>query len=163
MKMKRNIIAGVALAAMLLSGCGIAPPPKFAQDLNAERKEIGLPVIAEGWENYNKGNNGSEAAWRTPSASETSPNHHGKKVLYESGQWELEQDYYYSGKTFPSLDPDGGTDWEEVIVSYAFVPRSGYPKGWMCHYNGPTNWMTEISLEGADSILSSWGIARLNY
>ena len=157
-------LSGVILAAILLSGCGQAPLPKFAQDCNAKRQELGLPVIATGWVNYNQANNGQEAAWRTPGSNQHAPNHYGKKVLYASGQWEMEQDYYYSGKTFPADDPDGGTEWEEVTVSYAFVEHPGYPQGWTCHYKGPANrGERRIKLEEAEKILASWGIKRLNY
>jgi hypothetical protein len=83
-------------------------------------------------------------------------------VLYASGQWELEQDYYFSGKTFPSHDPDAGTVPEELIVSYAFIPFPGYDKGWTCYYDGPTNVLHKISLEDAEKILQSWGIKRLD-
>ena len=158
-----NRVAGIVIIAVLLAGCGKTPPPKFAQESNAKRKVIGLPLILNGWENYNKEFNDREAAWRIPSDNDRVPRHSGKKVLYESGSWALEQDYYYSGKTFPSLDPDAGTESEEVVVSYAFLVRSGYPLGWTCHYHGPTNFMTTISLKDAESILSSWGLTRLNY
>jgi len=158
-----HCITGFVVVAALLAGCDSGPAPKYAQDSNAKRKQIGLPVIAAGWMNYNKGNNAKEAAWRTPDSHLQTPNHSGKKVLYESGRWEMEQDYYYSGKTFPSHDPDGGTESEQVVVSYVFVERPGYPKGWTCHYNSPTNWVDTISLDEAEKILSKWGIKRLNY
>ncbi len=160
-EMKKASLLIVSLA--LLAGCGKPLSPKFAHGSNPKRKEIGLPVIEEDWVNYNRGNNRSEAAWRTSGANTDSPNHHSKKVLYESGQWEMEQDYYYSGKTGPSPDPDGGTQWEKVTVSYAFIPRSGYQKGWTCHYQSPTNWFEKVTIEEAEHILNSWGIKRLNY
>ena len=147
----------------MLAGCDRGPAPKYGQNSNAIRKAIGLPVIAESWENYNKANNGHEAAWRTPGSNLQIPNHSGKKVIYESGKWELERDDYYSGKKFPSHDFDGGTEWETVTISYAFSAGSGYPKGWTCHYIGPTNWVDTISLGEAEQILSKWGIKRLNY
>ena len=113
--------------------------------------------------NYNRGNNASEAAWRTPGSNHDSPNHSGKKVLYKSGQWELEEDYYCSGRTGRSPDPDGGTQGERVTVSYAFVARPGYPEGWTCRYQSPTNWGDEITLKEAERILKSWGVKRLSY
>jgi hypothetical protein len=156
-------VALLIVSLILLAGCGKPTPAKFAQGSNPKRKEIGLPIIGKQWMNYNRFNNGTEAAWRTPGSNHDSPNHASKKVLYKSGQWEMEQDYYYSGKTGSSPDPDGGTQWEKVTVSYAFVPRSGYPKGWTCHYQSPTNWFEETTLEEAERILTSWGIKRLDY
>ena len=160
-KMKRGLPLIVSM--ILLAGCGKPLPPKFAQGSNPRRKEIGLPVIGEDWVNYNRGNNRSEAAWNTPGSNHASPNHAGKKVIYSSGQWQYEEDCYYSGKTGPSPDPDGGTQWEKVTVSYAFVPYNNCPTGWTCRYQSPTDWGEKITLKEAESILESWGVKRLNY
>ena len=153
----------ILASCLLLTGCWKPAPPQFAQGSNQKRKEIGLPVIVEDWVNYNRGNNASEAAWRVPGSSHDSSNHTGKKVIYGSGAWQFEQDYYYSGKTGQCPDPDGGKQWEKVTVSYAFVEYNNNPTGWTCRYQSPTNWSEKISLKEAESILESWGVKRLNY
>ena len=54
-------------------------------------------MILSQWENYNVGNNASEAAWRTTGYNFDSgrPEHFGKKVGYPSVALVLEEDYYF--------------------------------------------------------------------
>ena len=146
---------------IILTGCSNTTPPKFSQESNPERKKIGLPVIEDDWLMYESRN--TEAVWKTPGSNTDSPNHFKKKVFFNTGQWISETDHYYSGKTGPSPDPDGGTQWEKVTVSYGFIPKPGYPKGWTCRYQSPTNWGEKVTLVEAEARLESWGLKRLNY
>ena len=147
---------------LLITGCDVGPSPKFAREMNDDRTKRLLPVIADNWSNYNKGNNSTEAAWSSGyDLSSGKPGHSGKKVLYPNGSIETEEDYYYSGQTFDgsSIDPDSGTSWEMLTVRYSFMhPDSP----WTC-YHIRVGGMDELSLSAAEDLLKTWGLQRLNY
>ena len=147
--------------AVVMSGCGASgEPPKYAREQNADRKTRLLPIIEESWANINNFNNRTLATWNAKYYPDSGkPGHSGKKVFYKSGNLEEEEDYYYSGKTFKSRDPDGGTDWESVTIRYSYLrPQSP----WTCIYNSKDS-ADEISLDAAEALLRKWGLQRLNY
>ena len=143
---------------LFVTGCDVGPGPKFAREQNPDRMKRLLPIIAEDWSNYNKGNNPKCAAWRTGFDSDSGkPGHSGKQVLYPSGSLESEEDYYYSGRTFTTID---GTSWESVTVHYSYThPDSP----WSCYYIHQGASGDELSLTAAEAILKSWRLERLNY
>jgi hypothetical protein len=151
---------------MFLAGCSVqSPAPRFGVEHNAERIKRELPVILPQWENYNVGNNASEAAWRMASYDFDSgrAEHFGKKVGYPSGALDWEEDYYYSGRKFDSsiIDPDSGTAWERITVHYDYH-ASDSP--WQCSVISDRHGgMKQITLEEAEAILRSWGLKRLNH
>ena len=117
-----------------------------------------LPVIAENWTNYNKHNNKNEAAWNTGLPTDSGKLvHSGKKVFYTSGSLDSEEDYYYSGRTFTTID---GTSWESVTCRYSYTqPESP----WRCYHIHQGSGLDELSLSAAEELITSWGIQRLNY
>jgi hypothetical protein len=156
----------LASVATLLAACSVqSPTPRFGAEHNAERIKRALPVISPQWENYNVGNNASEAAWRTTGYDFDSgrPAHFGKKVGYPSGALDWEEDYYYSGRKFNGsiIDPDSGTAWESITVHYDYR-ASGSP--WQCSVTSDRHGgQKEITLEEAEAILLSWGLKRLSH
>ena len=158
----RSIQTTFFAAFFMLAGCNLAPSPKFAQEMNDDRVKRLLPIIATNWTNYNQFNNRTEAAWNTGyDLSSGKPGHAGKKILYQNGSIEAEEDYYYSGRTFDgsSIDPDSGTGWEQLTVTYSFK-RSDSP--WKCSYVH-LGAIDELSLPAAEDLLKTWGLQRLNY
>ncbi len=122
-------------------------------------------MIPPQWENYNVGNNASEAAWRATSYGFESgkPGHSGKKVGYPSGSLDWEEDYYYSGRKFDGsiIDPDSGTQWEGITIHYDYH-SSGSP--WQCSVISDRHGgMKQIPLKEAETILHSWGLNRLKH
>ena len=153
-----KITLTTAASLLLLTSCDVGPAPKFARELNRDRMKRLLPVIAENWANYNKGNNSKEAAWDTRLPIDSGkPVHSGKKVLYASGSLESEEDYYYSGRTFTTID---GTSWEQLTIHYSYThPDSP----WTCYYIYRDAPIDELSLSAAEELLNNWGLQRLNY
>ena len=154
--MKITLTAVASL--LLLTSCDVSPAPQFARELNRDRMKRLLPVIAENWVNCNKHNNSKEAAWNTGMTDNSGkPVHSGKKVWYASGSLEWEEDYYYSGRTFTTID---GTSSEFVTIHYSYT-HSDSP--WTCYYIHGDAPIDELSLSAAEELLRSWGLHRLNY
>ena len=89
--------------------------------------------------------------------------HSGKKVAYREGKRAWEEDYYYSGRVFDGsiIDPDSGTAWEQIIVHYDYTSPAS---PWSCHVvSDRHDGLTTVNLQEAETILRSWGLARLNY
>jgi hypothetical protein len=167
--MSIRLFISFAAVAVLLAACSVqSPAPRFGAEHNAERVKRGLPVVLSQWENYNVGNNASEAAWRTTGYNFDSgrPEHFGKKVGYPSGALDWEEDYYYSGRKFDGsiIDSDSGTEWEKITVHYDYK-ASANP--WQCFVisdrHGGMSGMKQITLGEAETIMSSWGLKRLNH
>lgn len=146
--------------AILFAACSQQPPaPRFGVEHNAERMKRGLPVILPQWENHNLGNNASEAAWRMTNSHLDSgkAEHFGKKVGYQSGALDWEEDYYYSGRKFDGsiIDPDSGTIWESITVHYDYKVSTN---PWQCFVISDRHGgLEQIPLNEAESILASWG------
>jgi len=151
------------LVTFALAACDrFGAPPKFARENNPDRKKHSLPIIEDTWQNYNTGNNVTEAAWSAPGFDPNSGRaiHSGKKVLYPNGKLEAEEDYYYSGKTFDrsTIDPDSGKAWEHLTVHYDYL-RPETP--WTC-YHIHSGAISTISLSAAEELLKTWGLRRLS-
>lgn len=151
----KHIIAIVTL--LVMAGCS-APPPRFGLEQNGARKETRLPVVEPNWRLTQSLN--SEAAWSTGYKFDGTAGHAGKKVLYPGGNLTVEEDYYYSGKTFvPAWDPDAGTISEGITIRYDYTTTNA---PWKCFYCNKDN-LAEIPLDEAERVLQSWGLKRLNY
>ena len=140
-----------------ITGCSV-PPPRFGIDHNEVRKEKGLPIVKSDWRVRQSLN--SEAAWSTGYQFGDTPGHSGKTVLYPNGKLSLEEDYYYSGKSFvPNWDPDAGTISEMVTIQFDYT-KTDSP--WKCYHRSKED-LAEIPLNEAERIIQSWGLKRLNY
>jgi hypothetical protein len=174
-----------------LSGCSddsdwsTGPPPadKIAQTNNI-RRELGIREVQGDWAFY--GRQFGVETWKQgqfqakkvcyddtfeeATAEGKPPTAYQYSYDYNNILWE--QDYYYTGRTFPSTTPDEGKVWEFLSLLYdyrtkrfgldiitndnqilAICSSRGLDSG-----SGQTN---EQTLEVADRILQLWGQDRL--
>ena len=148
---------------------GCSQPPPDTEKTNAIRQKLGIRTINKDW--HYCGMSYREQTW-------SSGNHGEKKVARDAkGNILWEQDYYYSGRTFTSPDPDAGTCSEMLSLCYDYSIQKFYigivtgeksteaaiesleqlpsaPFG----YAGTNNLAT---LTVADEILESWKMSRL--
>jgi hypothetical protein len=107
------------------------PPPEKIAQTNELRRQHGVRQIKDDWVFYIR--NFGEEVWKDGEGG-------SKKVCYDdySGKhgtsrsheysydydrilWE--EDYYYTGRTFPSFDTDAGTTYERLTVHYDYRTR----------------------------------------
>jgi hypothetical protein len=150
--------AAVLMLFLALTHCS---EPRFGREFNADREHRGLPRIPEHWVTGNVWS--GETQWLAPTVDQddSQPSHWGKKVAYQDGKRQWEEDYYRSGRIFDGsmIDPDCGPIAEEMIIHYDYT-READP--WRCHvisdrYDG----LTAVELKQAEKILASWGLSRL--
>ena len=155
------------------------PPPESIAATNEVRIEHGVRTIKKNWTFYAR--QFGEEKWHNAKGQLC------KQVYYDRLYHDIhaESDYYYSGRTFRSLDPDGGTVQEMAQISYVYVAKRfaiavitdnkeirsmvdglgemlKYPTIYGSYvgygYMGRTN---EETLNVADKILKMWGLERL--
>lgn len=183
----RHIQKAVVLALLVvflwLFGCEDwstdPPPPESIATTNKIRRERGVREIKETWTFYGR-ESGAEI-WKEH------PERICKTVQYDRSYDEIwiEHDDYYSGRTFISIDPDGGTLRETLFINYFYGPDrfsinvltdnkqiesmvDGL-KEWMKYPSPYDGYLTygrmgktnEETLEVADKILKMWGLERL--
>jgi hypothetical protein len=89
---------------------------------------------------------------------------------YDRILWE--QDYYYTGRTYPSFDTDAGTSWEKLAILYDYRTRrftvhvttddqKVLALANMLGFHGGMGATNQETLEVADKILKKWGKSRL--
>jgi hypothetical protein len=125
---------------------------------NAQRLKLQVRQVNPAWRSRDQGNEQSWGAG-TP-IFETKRTHRDA-----SGKLEWEEDYYYTGRTFSTLD---GTSWEFLMVHYDYATSS-----FSVDYVGQSpvvlallgtitsNSKTNEILGVADQILKKWGMSRL--
>lgn len=153
------------------------PKPKFGKAFNPTREKIGLETLPETWKPAMVGRD--YTVWYNPKRAAPEQQH---KAIFNSksnkynkkGELVSEQDLYYSGKKFRTID---GEEWEELAIEYYFIPQKVADttvKGWYCTYISPPHDLdtnsnsndeeTEsfefsvITLAKADSLLRKWGV-----
>jgi len=146
------------------------PSDEKIAETNNIREEYGIRQIKKNW-SFNYREFGIER-WKDERGFPC------KHVRYDKNYEQIlsEHDFYYTGRTYPCLDPDGGTASEHLTIAYdyvrrrfAFAPRTDDKKviNMMVPlrehviefgYTGKTN---EEALEVADKILKMWGLERL--
>ena len=170
---KVAIIAGSIL--FLFIGCDRSKP-KFGMEYNEKRQAIGLPQLPAGWVSESRSKD--YTIWFNPVRSkqlqESHPIWFSKAVNYNvDGHLISEEDLYYSGKKFTTID---GQIEESLSVAYYFKPTvvgQNEVSGWFCSYSGSGLQMNHekehsngvnseisnrVTLIQADSILSQWKI-----
>ncbi|MHC4656015.1 MAG: hypothetical protein ACYTDW_21635 [Planctomycetota bacterium] len=155
------------------------PPPKSVVATNKIRIEHGLRQVKENWSfNYHEfgAENWKDSQGRPCKRVYYDRNY--KRILYET-------DKYFSGAAFPSRDPDGGTSYENLQITYYYAAkrfvisvttnnkkiesmfnqlkdRIKYPTrdgGYLS--TGQMGQTNDETLEIADEILKTWGLERL--
>lgn len=153
------------------SGYSTDPPSnEKIVETNKIRKEYGIRQIKKSWI-FNYREFGIER-WKDERGFPC------KRVRYDKYYEQIlsEHDFYYTGRTFPCLDPDGGISSEHLTIAYdytrgrfAVVPTTDNNDIIRIidplrehviefGYIGKTN---EEALEVADEILKMWGLERL--
>jgi hypothetical protein len=160
---------------MLVSALSCSPrtdfsvvPPSDIASTNAVRKKLGIREIKPEWKFY--GREFGEENWLYGSIGQCKKVH--RKRDSDSIKWE--EDYYYSGATYVSRDPDGGRGYEFLIIHYDYDDKRFY-----INYvgknatietslrklestNSGRRGTTDVeTLKEADKILGSWKIPRL--
>ena len=127
-------------------------------------------MILPTWKN--RTSKGSSEWWVTNRFDSGKPMHTGKMIRWGSHgdaalDWEL--DTYVSGRAFDgSVLTNRNTDGERITIQYRHHDTRndgiGFPSPWDCTlYSARYVRGKWISLEEAETILSSWGLKRLNY
>lgn len=85
--------------------------------------------------------------------------HVWKALTLQGTQLVSEADTYYSGRQFPSREPDGGLDLQSLTIEY-FYPTSQSGSGtWSCSLLTSTG-VAGITYEAATNVLTMWGVTR---
>jgi len=157
----------------MLTGCSF-PKPKFGLDSNVYRQKIGLEILLKNWSPISTGE--TFTIWRAPENLIDKGNaiFFSKTVRYTKNyQLESEEDIYYSGKKFETVD---GMLSENLVIKYYFLPgkeKGNEVLGWYCEYQEFTlsqeqpykaqkNYILNINtvtLDSADSLLRQWGLS----
>jgi len=170
----------VLVACMAFSGCSrrksdwsTAPPsPQKIATTNKVREQLGIRQIKNTWTFY--GREFGAEKWKSNNMPCKTLQHDKK---YEAILWE--QDSYYTGRRFRSLDEDSGPWTEHLVVFYDYrTKRFGLvavtdneeimdmeqalhettPQGEPLGFMGRTN---DQTLEVVDKILTMWKLERL--
>ncbi len=182
MKFHGGLIIFVLLNCITFCGCSdkeegrrsdySTDPPSDEKiaETNKIREEYGIRQIKKNWI-FNYREFGAER-WKDEKGFPC------KSVRYDKNYKQIlsEHDFYYTGRTYPSLDPDGGTSFEHLTIAYdytrgrfAVVPTTDNKdiinmvdplKEHVIEF-GFTGKTNEQALEVADNILKMWGLERL--
>ena len=155
------------------------PPDEVIAKTNEIRKKLGVRQIQDDWTFY--GRQFGEEKWKDANGD-------GCKVVVYNENYEdilREYDTYRSGRTFQSLDPDGGIGPEFLAITYDYQQKrfaisavtdnweiksmiedleKGLPdlrKGKDGGYDGLMGKTNEETLEVVDKIFKMWGLKRL--
>jgi hypothetical protein len=90
----------------------------------------------------------------------TRPLHTGKYVHHPKGTLSFEEDYYYSGKSYPSHDPDAGLENQRMSIRYSYDLEKAGKDPWQCRVSIGPEEGEEYSLKEAEAILTKWGLER---
>ncbi|MBA7700216.1 hypothetical protein ES703_108925 [subsurface metagenome] len=146
------------------------PSDEKITETNKIREKYGIRQIKKNW-SFNYREFGAEH-WKDERGFPCKSVRYGKN----SEQILSEHDFYRTGRTYPSLDPDGGNSFEKLTIAYDYIrgrfaiaPTTDNKN--IIHmmdplrehviefgYTGKTN---EEALEVADKILKMWGLERL--
>jgi hypothetical protein len=138
MKMSLNkSIKGILFFSIVLlfSGCK-HKEIKFGAAYNKKRTEVGLQEIPKQWGILKAEKD--FAIFINPDL-EKKPLYYSKTIRYKDNKWTDEEDIFYSGKKFETID---GHLNESLHVTYYFVPTiKGFDtlKGLQIIYTGPTH------------------------
>jgi hypothetical protein len=157
----------VVMMVVLLCGCdgGSDQILKLGKNLNEQRKARSIPVVPSSWiPRYAL----YQIDWTNPAFADASTTHkpmHSRKelLLGADGRPTHESDFYESGKQFTSTGGDPGElFWEDLEVSYDYGTAANGGNPWTFHVNcGPLQVSRIWSLDKAEALLKSWGVARL--
>ena len=166
----RSIV--LSLLVFILCSCdGSGPKSSFSRKSplksrialnNKNRKKIGIREIKNHW--YFYGRDFNAETWKPNNKSD----YLCKKVQFLQGKkikWE--EDYYYTGKTFKTID---GTSWEKLTIGYDYPPKnriylyytgrnSKFEKLVEPFNEGTSNFKEAFRI--ADTVLKSFGMSRL--
>jgi hypothetical protein len=153
------------LIAYLFGGC-FYPKEKFGVENNEFRIKMGLEILPGNWKPSSVGSN--YTIWQNPKGdlffSKKEPFFFSKSISYNRSELISEEDLYYSGKEFTTID---GDERESLSIKYYFIPQhegDEIVKGWYCYYVKPSRKSKKIyslstiniTIKEADSILKSW-------
>lgn len=158
------------------------PPPEKITATNKVRSELGIRQIKENWSFY--GRRSGKESWKDENGNGC------KDVIYDKNYETIlsEADYYYSGRSFPTPDPDTFLDTSlvgemlQIVYDYR-IKRFGivvstdneeiqpmedklrdtkpYISDFSVAINGFMGRTNKDTLEVADKILKMWGLERL--
>ena len=153
------------LFLVMLIGCDWRPAKTpFGHEYDATRRKYGIPVIPQSWIIERQGYRQVDwynPVFKTPTGSRI-PIHACKTVLVgKDGQLEQEEDTYYSGRQFKSLDPDVSFEKECLITLFDYRRQRLGQQPWSCSLSAGT-FDTNRTLSEADEIIHSWGLQRLD-
>jgi hypothetical protein len=109
---------GAMLLNLVLCACGEAveqtTPPADLKALVRIRMEHGLRLVEPEWMLLH--NDGIHVVWGYPQSKGAG---HAKQVKMQHGVPSWEEDYYYTGRSFPSSDGDA-TSFEQLTLHYDY-------------------------------------------
>lgn len=126
---------------------------------SARRTQVPLRQIKASWKFYKAERN--EEVWTSTAGGEEVKRLHRS----DKGLLEWEEDYYYSGRTFSTID---GVNWENMVLHFDYltgqfklyyVGQSPAVETLMSQLPGSSTNQQTLSI--ADQILKLWGLSRL--
>ncbi|MHC4500732.1 MAG: hypothetical protein ACYS21_16670 [Planctomycetota bacterium] len=158
-----------------------SPSADIIDSTNRIRREHGVREIKEEWSFY--GREFGKEVWKDTKGNPC------KTIVFTNDSYEViwyEQDSYWTGRTFPSTDPDAGDNHERLILThhygaslftvYAATDNKEikslvenlkltylYPNIYGAYQGGAgaRGESNAETLEVADTILTKWGLSRL--
>src|SRR5882672_10820378 len=109
------------LIVSVAMGCSKKQDPRakqFGSAFNPQRRQLGIAPLPVDWKL--KRSPANEIEWVNPSYSPSTACHMYKTLVFQGTQFVSGADSYLSGATFPSRDPDGGTEPESLTVTFQF-------------------------------------------
>ncbi|MRG44184.1 hypothetical protein GFS24_03615 [Chitinophaga sp. SYP-B3965] len=146
-----------------------SPKPKFGKEYNDRRTKYGVQILPDDWKVISITD--EFVIWKNPALDKEKATFFSKTVSYEKGEWDYDEDLFYSGKKFRSFNHDIAECLSAVYYFKPKIIRSEKVKGWYFMYTGPGEEIGEgiegvssvdikMNAQQADSTLRSWG---LNY
>ena len=145
---------------------------KYGIQYNIKRKQLGLPVLPNDWVFELNGGCWADKVTLVeskmidgfrvkPYAYKSTARHTRKSLVIENGTLVSERDYYCSGNSFKSEDPDAVNSVhlcpESLMIRYIYPTTDDTAGTWDCsHSRGDPG----LSFEEAKKILKSWGLSH---
>ena len=178
----RPKILVLVLPVLLFASCMNVHNDKFGASLNKNRKELGIPVINDGWERdavfYFPAPENRTLWFTDERPSDLSLPYHSYKTIYYKGDTLIaETDTYLNmnNKWFGLNDDtlkNTFSKYHAIMVTYVYLRVNAveknfadYTLGFTYEIQGEKNGYSDIqklNLQQAEAILAGWNLKRLN-
>jgi hypothetical protein len=149
--------SAIAISLLLfVIGCQPKRSANFGIAFNPTRKAVGLPELNPSW--ILAVDDGMSVVWTSPTySSKNGPMHAVKELALDAnGGAKEEQDIYYSGNTYTTVD---GPQPEKLCVIYSFALARAGGQPWSAFCPGEPDYR-EMDLPHAVQLLKKWNVPR---